>query len=388
MNPAPAEIPPTPQTPPNSPPISPPPTGGPPNLPLFLIIGAIILIALIATSTFFLGKSQNNQSNSPSPSSTSSSFSTFSPTPTPDPTADWQSLSLDQLELKIPSTWWSNKYTQSPTDKWIMINPTSLSGNPEPLPAFEIHEYNTNLEQKKSQLIKAYPIDIISETSITIANLQGKKLSGKIPRGPLANKSIEIIFLPLNDTLYSFVNFNLAAESEVFFNQILQTFKFTDAENVSTSPIPTLSAHKLTYSLPTGWTTLQDKTGTLEIAYDSKKATLFGNDSLGNLSINLGQKSGYGQYFSAFIKPYDGGSRHKFILGNEVLKDQDKMPDYHEKTYSYNGWNCLVLYGISLSQWPSTEGMCAISSTQAIGFNTWQDDTGTEQIIKTIRLLK
>lgn len=166
----------------------------------------------------------------------------------------------------------------------------------------------------------------------------------------------------------------------------------------SPTPIPKSQAIKLTYSLPAGWKTVQDTTGTFEIGYDPNNSELydytqFGSNqgkSINDLSIRLMRASRshpvQGYDFSVAIHPYDGGSRHKFILGNEQW---DKLPEYHEKEYTYNGWSCLVLYGIYISQGPVANGMCAINSKQAFSIgNGILDEKTVEQIIQTIKLLK
>src|SRR3989338_410400 len=104
MNPTPTEIPPIPQTP-SSPPIPPPPAGGTPKFPLFPILAGILLMILVATGTFFLGKSQNNQN--------ASIPSTPSPLPsealakegTPDPTDNWETYinTKYKYQFKYPS---------------------------------------------------------------------------------------------------------------------------------------------------------------------------------------------------------------------------------------------------------------------------------------------
>jgi len=108
MNPAPAEIPPIPQTP-SSPPIPPPPAGGTPKFPLFPILAGILLMILVATGTFFLGKSQNrpNTLSNPSTSSSPTSSPTIPLSPTIDPTADWKTYNntLNNFSFKYPPTW-------------------------------------------------------------------------------------------------------------------------------------------------------------------------------------------------------------------------------------------------------------------------------------------
>ena len=183
-------------------------------------------------------------------------------------------------------------------------------------------------------------------------------------------------------------NTNDAEISEV--DQILSTFKFTTNGAADTSASPTLTAKKLSYSLPTSWQTLQDRTGTLQVGYDPKLNQL---GEIKDLSIELAGKwemnppRKIGSNMTFFVKLYDGGSRHAFILGNQT--DWEKLPTYHEKIYVYNDWNCLVLYGTYISQSDTVHGMCATSAKQAMGFSVGGGtDADVERIISTIRLLK
>lgn len=170
------------------------------------------------------------------------------------------------------------------------------------------------------------------------------------------------------------------------FDQILSTFKFVD--NVPT-PEPTTSAKRLSYFLPTDWIKVQDRTGTFEIGYNPQESVFNQGSISTDLNISLMKVGQYGgQSDSVSIKPYDGGSRHKFIFGTTVFQNQDKLPGYYEQNYTYNGWSCLVIYGVGISQWPTTQGMCAIDSTRAFAFSTWKVEVGTEQLIQTIKLLK
>jgi len=164
--------------------------------------------------------------------------------------------------------------------------------------------------------------------------------------------------------------------------------KFTACPSASSTPLPrptTRAVTTLTYSLPSGWKTAQDKSGKIEIGYDPTQVAP-GTFETRDLHIVLMPKDGGAWTTGLTLTPYDGGSRHKFI--NPYTWDI-KLPTYHEKNYSYNGWDCLVIYGASSSQGKQINGMCAISNTQALAFDTRNDtDANVEQIIKTIRILK
>lgn len=180
------------------------------------------------------------------------------------------------------------------------------------------------------------------------------------------------------------ISFSDSIVDRPIMEQILSTFKF------STTPSTTIK--KLIYFLPTGWTTVQDASKTFEVGYDPKLNQLF-PDGQKNLAINLAglwssnpaQK--IGSNISIALKPYDGSSRRNFIL--KTATGWEKLPTYHEIEYTYNGWGCLVLYGIYISQSDTIWGMCSIPNSQAITFSLGGgSDDQAEQIISTVKLLK
>ena len=143
---------------------------------------------------------------------------------------------------------------------------------------------------------------------------------------------------------------------------------------------------KLAYSLPSSWKVSQDSSGTLQIGYNPELLVFHPV----NAGVNFTYVANPGS-FGISIRPYDGGSRHQFIYNqlNETNPQADQTKDYHEKQYVYNGWSCLVFYGLTYSAGGTTWGMCAISSTQALFFGaSGADEQSTEQAIQTIKLLK
>lgn len=157
---------------------------------------------------------------------------------------------------------------------------------------------------------------------------------------------------------------------------------------------PKTQAIKLAYNLPTGWKTAQDANNQIEIGYNpetNNPSTTYvagAVSALGKWAENPTRRLA-GSY-TAKLGTYDGGSRHKAILGPDLEKQGwEKFSEYHEKEYIYNTWSCLVLYGIYVSQSDITWGMCAVSSTQAIYFSSsMMDEQKIEQAIQTIKLLK
>lgn len=199
---------------------------------------------------------------------------------------------------------------------------------------------------------------------------------------------------------------NLSKES---LKDLYNTPSPAPASSLTPSPAststPKSQAIKLTYNLPSGWKTVQDANNQIEIGYNPET-----NDP--STTYVAGAVSALGKWaenptrrlagsYTAKLGTYDGGSRHKALLGPEQEKQGwEKFSEYHEKEYTYkqslskpeglyNNWSCLVLYGIYVSQSDITWGMCAVSSTLAIYFSSsMMDEQEIEQIIKTIKLVK
>lgn len=158
------------------------------------------------------------------------------------------------------------------------------------------------------------------------------------------------------------------------------------------SPTPTsIPAKKLNYNLPSGWKTVKDPTGNFEIGYDPNYATPTYPPPPEDKEISFGLVNTTCLstcYYIVSIGSYDGGSRHQTIYNQLGINDpaSSQSKDYHEDNFSYNGWNCLVMYGLSFSAYFDTWGICPISSSQAIYLDGEPPNWG--QIIQTIKLLK
>lgn len=176
------------------------------------------------------------------------------------------------------------------------------------------------------------------------------------------------------------------------------TFTPTPVPLPTLQPSPTskpISTKRLSYSLPANWKTVSDSTNRLQIAYNPQiNQAILSSPPLVVATTNLPQQFGYD--WNARIVSYSGGSRHQAIysiLGISGPKDSDCRPsDFRQMEYLYNGWNCLVLHGLCVSQSPTTHGFCPTSATQGIFF---QMEAGlpasnqqTEQLISTIKILK
>lgn len=218
-----------------------------------------------------------------------------------------------------------------------------------------------------------------------------KKFSGGEAKYYLTSKKINGVdylsgyatFQFANKPSYIFEVNHLLPKDQQIFDQILSTFKI--AGGITNAPeTPTTTAKKLAYQLPSGWLTAQNPSKTYEVSYDPEKYVF--NDRAAGTGINILPKNGGAYAYFLNILPYDGGSRHQFILQGTT---DYQSSWYHEQNYTYNGMSCLVLYGVDVSQWPPTVGMCAINGSSAFYFSLRpSDDATAEKIVSTIRLLK
>lgn len=163
--------------------------------------------------------------------------------------------------------------------------------------------------------------------------------------------------------------------------------------SVSGNPTPTLVPKTLTYQLPSGWSNVTDSTGAIQVGYDPTVEGPVPGDSLINFSGTYqGNPQQYvGYKYSVGLRTYYGFSRRQFLF--DYLKVSDANPywensKFSTQEYSYDGWNCLVFYGVNISQLPASEGVCQINATQAMLFGVDGDQALTEKVIQTIRLLK
>jgi hypothetical protein len=199
-----------------------------------------------------------------------------------------------------------------------------------------------------------------------------------------------------NGRLYLFLN-HVDTDEEIL--AFLSHFKFLSAVK---EPLTVLESTKKTlpYLLPSGWKTVVSRDGRLEVGFDptknqllSEEATRSGVSFTGIWSTDPGQVRNLGYRYSFTIKPYDGGSRHNFLYRELSFKpfgtNYDDTPnDNFEREYLVQGWPCLVMFGIDVSQWTQVWGVCPISSNEAISFNMDGDETVVEKVLRTVKLLR
>lgn len=147
----------------------------------------------------------------------------------------------------------------------------------------------------------------------------------------------------------------------------------------------------LEYTLKPGWETIANPSNSLQIGYNPEiMQAMSDNSSVGITTTSQFEPIRQITYANIHLRAYDGGSRHNFIYKQlnstaEAMK-QDRMENYYEVEYNYDGKSCLVLYNQAFSASGTTWGMCAISSTQAVFIEGPQSQNQTEEIIRTIKI--
>jgi hypothetical protein len=144
----------------------------------------------------------------------------------------------------------------------------------------------------------------------------------------------------------------------------------------------------LTYYLPSGWKTVQSSNRLFEVGYDPITTRTDVNSYVQDGISLFKQNFTNAAYFTVRLIPYSGGSRHQFLynqLGEKPVKE-DLMENYHETEYLYNGKSCLFLIGISISQFPTTWGMCDAGSGKAFLITSF-DNENYEQPLQTVKFL-
>lgn len=343
-----------------------------------LLILLVITLLFGAIGGYYLGSVKGRSTTQPQSSPWTQPFAT------PDETADWKTYTNEKLgfSLKYPDYPTGTKIVEKETSVKFYANTPNGPYETSEFPGITVEVYSNNTDKIGESWIIEKNMGLVLKDSAYI-DLRWEKVDNWY----ISTKTINIANAEYY--AYGFINtrvYRINTADRTKLNQILSTFKFLDESSSSTSVSTSTTAKPLTYSLPVGWKTVQDETGTFEIGYDPNMH----NVTPGNKVISFFYKNHYGSFgFSA--EPYDNGSRHQFIyqkLGyiNGVAAG-DKTPDYHEQEYSYQGWRCIVLYGLTFSASGTTWGMCPVSSTQAIFINGPGGEDITEQMIKTIKLL-
>lgn len=188
----------------------------------YLLLGALVIIAALLGSGATYLTLNAQKTNQPEPSPVVQSQPT--PTPTPDITASWKTYTDDTytFQIKYPTNWYTGKQYSSIyiNDKPIPTIPLT-HGIPS---AFSIQvtlisnseEFNPTWKNQRSQVI--------------IDNVQGTKFVDLESSPALELLETRIIFdrSPYRYTIL-FPNQNEIGNHNEIFDQMLSTFKFTDA---------------------------------------------------------------------------------------------------------------------------------------------------------------
>lgn len=244
-------------------------------------------------------------------------------------------------------------------------------------------------------------------------SVENKNIQNQVSDSTLPPKHAIVNFLVLRGIilvifiLFGFGAYNLGKQASVTTLETATEPSVQPTQDIVVSPTstpisnaPTAVAkqvRKSSYALPTGWQTKTDTTERLEVGYDASRYDMSSQenriDLAGKWVTENGQMKRLGWNKQFFITSYSGGSRHAElykILGVTAQDDTWKAPKYFgEREYSYNGWNCLFINGVSISQYPVAWGYCPISATEALvlafdGYE-WSD---IEQQTAAIRLVK
>lgn len=366
---------------------------------IWQVMGGLVLISIGVAGGLVAGKSLNISQPVPTPTPEVTIF----PTSTLDPTAGWKTYSSpDGYRFKYPTHFRLSNYSEGQY-KGISV---AYTGSGQTRPESELADgvvVRTLFLPDVVKPLKNYvedrqkvEADNCSDTPCpTVSPLEERQLGGVVAysfivqgRGNakmtyIKNENSVLQIAALYD---SPVEKNLS-EYILLADHIIETFQFFDA--VTPSPVPTEKNIKvLNYNLPSDWKTAQDKLGMFEIGYDPSISKV--SEPMVDNAVSLFRTDRIlGSFISVRLLRYDGGSRHEFLyaqIGEKPVKE-DLLPSYHEKEYTYNGKSCLFLIGITISQYPTTWGMCDAGSGKAFLITSY-DDGDYEKTVQTIRLLK
>lgn len=323
------------------------------------------------------------------------------PTPAPDPTADWKiytntdySLSFKYPNLDTKCCMIGGPFHGNATHIATFADATTTrEGTDKPFDGFVIYidsSDKTSLENYFNQErggISGYYKEAYGQTSpsvsfsrITIGGNQAIVFEYK----PLSK--IYVLSLPGGGKSILIMTEETTGSFQPTFDLILSTFKFTN--EIPSAPTSTINTKKLTYFLPSGWKTVQSSNRSFEVGYDPDTTRADVNSYVQDGISLFKENFTNAAYFTVRLMSYSGGSRHQFLynyLGEKPAKE-DLMPNYHEAEYLYDGKSCLFLVGISISQFPTTFGMCGAGGGKAFLITSF-DNENYEEPLRTIKPL-
>lgn len=377
----------------------------------FIFAGAIFILFLIA-GAYILG-TQNAKpipflQNSPASQASGSKVKKIQ---------DWNWKAYENSNLGFSLRYPSDLYlTEVGNDIYFTFNPKPSSGwGPGPLTMIQVSKKGDWLNKAFNALFAAKKDDDVVEAqnavyvkALKIRNFKIGGLDaveyihdgitppkGNLGRGPVGYS--HVILIKKNDSEFlELRNTSMEVEETKLRDEIFN--KMVDALIVFPlkKPVRDIMVFNISYNLPLGWKTIVDKLGRLEAGYDPEKYSAKASGNLIDLSDKWiledgkSRRLGWNKYF--YLTSYSGASRHSElykVLGVSEDETNWKGKEYSEREYLYNGWNCLVLSGISISQFPAAFAYCPVSKKEAavLAFDS-TDWAKIEEQISTIKLLK
>ena len=369
------------------PPVQPPPS----KYRVIVLLCALVVIALGVAGFFAYQNYQLRQQ-------TSQSISTPNPSPAEaiveesDLTADWKTIQTKLWQFKVPSTW---NYLECTGNTFIYVGPKidkdkTIECNFDSSPGimYVSREVDPKLRKIPINTDPQYDPYVSEKSTVQISNLNAVIQKETISYGQGAGTTVRVyISKPDYMDIITLTDLN---EKKVF-DQILSTFKFTGQAELTPTVTPK-NVKLLTYSLPSGWNTATDPTGAFEVGYDPVSTHAGKSETTASITLYKSRPTptyGNTTYLLVQLLPYDNGSRHAFIyktIGNTPVK-QDYLPNFREVEYAYNNHSCLFLFGIGISQIPTTWGMCDVGGNRAFAIFTWENEVDLDPTLKTIKLL-
>jgi len=360
---------------------------------LWWMVGGFVVLCVGFVSGFVAGKTLYAPKSTLSPAPIAYS----SPFPTPDPTTGWKTFLNGnyKYEFKYPQDWPDIPLIASnQKDGFQFAGQTVYASRNFPKvqpPQLQIEVFKSERELSSDELEEkescGSPVFTISKRTVGgVPAIIGKRLASRDPGAPYYTGLHYCVRAYQSGFIYSLLWEEGSDKDSGVFDKILGTFRFLDT--VVPSSVPNVKNIKvLKYNLQSDWKTVQDKTGALEVGYDPSISKVSEPAVENSISIYKTNRI-LGSFMTVRLLPYDGGSRHEFLyvqIGEKPVKE-DLLPSYHEQEYTYTGRSCLFLIGITISQFPTTWGMCDAGGGKAFLITSY-DDGDFEKTAQTIRLL-
>jgi hypothetical protein len=285
------------------------------------------------------------------------------------------------FELEYPSTWKIDQEALLETGDYVYLaspNQSVFRVDISEDNSKTISEYLSKIDKQNLTGYEGKPsITVISTKKTIVANLNCIQ---RVENYNAAGFSVYSTYFKNGNNIYVLTlqpNEGALIPDDInIYQQILSTFKFTENKVITPTKIQTL-IKSIKYNLPPNWLSVRDNSQLFEVGYNTVTQDIkMDKQSISVIYKNLNNNPYYSPYASTQffqVLPYNNGSRHTFIekqLG-ETINSGNKSPGYYESEMNIDGKSCLVLNGISISQFYSVWGMCAINTKQALLFNSF-----------------